>query len=179
LAGKLTSEGIGYAMADNAFIRIDDFARAQQLADALRPDDLHRFLDTYANACCPVLETFAQTYHWSLMQTEYSTALVFTSEAALKPIYEQLSRQAVIAVKAENVSSFLGKKVTPQLAQEIGSRLSRRFEGTCIKHRMGSASVKIYDKYGQVLRIETTTNDVSFFKYHRKVEHKNGTRAGL
>jgi hypothetical protein len=175
LAGKLTSEGIGYAMADNAFIRIDDFARAQQLADALRPDDLHRFLDTYANACCPVLETFAQTYHWSLMQTEYSTDLVFTSEAALRPIYEQLSRQAVIAVKAENVSSFLGKKVTPQLAQEIGSRLSTRFEGTCIKHRMGSASVKIYDKYGQVLRIETTTNDVSFFKHHRKVEHKNGT----
>ena len=40
---------------------------------------------------------------------------------------------------------------------------------------MGSASVKIYDKYGQVLRIETTTNDVSFFKHHRKVEHKNGT----
>ena len=109
------------------------------------------------------------------MQTEYSTDLVFNSEATLKAIYEQLSRQAVIAVKAENVSSFLGKKITPQLAQEIGSRLSTRFEGTCIKHRMGSASVKIYDKYGQVLRIETTTNDVSFFKHHRKVEHKNGT----
>ena len=73
------------------------------------------------------------------MQTEYSTDLVFTSEAALKPIYEQLSRQAVIAVKAETVSSFLGKKITPQLAQEIGSRLSPRFEGTCIKHRMGRA----------------------------------------
>jgi hypothetical protein len=40
---------------------------------------------------------------------------------------------------------------------------------------MGSVSVKIYDKQGQVLRIETTTNDVSFFKHHRKVEHKNGT----
>ena len=106
------------------------------------------------------------------MQTKYSTDLVFNSEAALKPIYEPLSRQAVIAVKALNVSSFLGKKVTPQLAQEIGSRLSTQFEGTCIKHRMGSASVKIYDKVGHVLRIETTTNDVSFFKRHRKAEHK-------
>ena len=62
-----------------------------------------------------------------------------------------------------------------QLAQEIGSRLSTRVEGTCIKHRMGSASVKIYDKFDRVMRIETTTNDVSFFKHHRKVEHKNGT----
>ena len=175
LAHKLTAEGINFAMADNAFVRIDDFARVQQLADALRPDDLHRLLDAYIKVCCPVVEIFAQTYHWSLMQTGYSTDLVFNSEAALKPIYEQLSRQAVIAVKAGNVSSFLGKKVTPQLAQEIGSRLSTRFEGTCIKHRMGSVSVKIYDRVGQVLRIETTTHDVAFFKHHRKVEHKNGT----
>ena len=88
---------------------------------------------------------------------------------------EGLSRQAVIAVKAEQVSSFLGKKITPQLAQEIGSRLSTRIAGTCIKHCMGSASVKIYDKFKRVLRIETTTNDVSFFKHHRKVEHRDGS----
>jgi len=39
---------------------------------------------------------------------------------------------------------------------------------------MGVASVKVYDKFSHVLRIETTINDVSFFKHHRKVEHKNG-----
>lgn len=175
LASKLTAEGIDYATADNAFIRIADFDRAQEIADEFRPDDLHRILDSYAKQFCPVLDTFGQKYHWSLMQTEYATDLVFRSEENLSPIYEQLSRQAVIAVKAENVSGFLGKKITPQLAQEIGSRLSTRIEGTCIKHRMGSASVKIYDKFGRVLRIETTINDVSFFKHHRKVEHKDGT----
>ena len=53
LARKLTAEGIDFTMADNAFIRIDDFARAQQLADALRPDDLHRLLDAYAKVCAP------------------------------------------------------------------------------------------------------------------------------
>jgi hypothetical protein len=175
LAKRLTAEGIDYAMADNAFIRIADFERAQKIADEFSPDVLHRILDFYAKQYCPVLETFGQTYHWSLMQTEYSTDLVFRSEETLSPLYEQLSRQAVIAVKAENVSSFLGKKITPQLAQEIGSRLTTRIEGTCIKHRMGSASVKIYDKFARVLRIETTINDVSFFKHHRKVEHKDGT----
>lgn len=69
LARKLTSEGIGYATADNAFIRIDDFTRTQQLADALRPDDLHRLLDVYAKVCCPVVGTFAQTYHCSCNRT--------------------------------------------------------------------------------------------------------------
>jgi len=33
----------------------------------------------------------------------------------------------------------------------------------------------MYDKFGRVLRLETTTNDVSLFKHHRKVEHRNGS----
>jgi hypothetical protein len=49
-----------------------------------------------------------------------------------------------------------------------------RIEGTCIKHRFGKCSIKMYDKHGIVLRIETTTNDVSFFKHHRRVEHRKG-----
>ena len=97
---------------------------------------------------------------------------MFRSEQTLVPLYDVLSRQAVLAAHAAKVASFLGKKVSPQLAQEIGSRLSTRIEGRCIKHHMGVASVKVYDKFSRVLRVETTVNDVSFFKHHRRVEHK-------
>jgi hypothetical protein len=34
----------------------------------------------------------------------------------------------------------------------------------------------MYDKLGIVLRIETTVNDVYFFKHHRKVERRNSTK---
>jgi hypothetical protein len=108
------------------------------------------------------------------MQVEYATDLVFRSQAVLKPLYEQLSRQAILTVKAEHVASFLGHKITPQLAQEIASQFATRIEGTCIKHRFGKSSIKIYDKFALVLRIETTTNDVSTFKHYRKVEHQQG-----
>jgi hypothetical protein len=64
-------------------------------------------LDRYAKLCCPVQKTFNQRYHWSLMQVEYATDLVFRSPEVLAPLYEQLSRQAVLAVKAEQVASFL------------------------------------------------------------------------
>jgi hypothetical protein len=179
LARQLTAEGIAFTAADNAFVRIDDWQRAQDLADALSPDLLHRVLDRYAALCCPVLDVFGQSYHWSLMQVEYATDLVFRSAATLKPLYEQLVRESVLSVKAEQIATFLGHKIAPQLTREIGSQFSTRIEGTCIKHRFGSASVKMYDKFGCVLRIETTTNDVSFFKHHRKVEHRQGpaTRA--
>ena len=172
LARRLTAAGIGFTAADNAFVRIDDWPRAQALADELSPDRLHRLLDRYARQCCPVLDAFEQSYHWSLMQVEYATDLVFRSTTTLAPLYEQLARHSVLSVKAEQVATFLGRKITPQLAQEIGSQFSTRIEGTCIKHRFGSASIKMYDKVGCILRIETTTNDVSFFKHHRKVEHR-------
>ena len=174
LARKLTAEGIGYTMADNAFVRIDDWARAQELADSFSPDQLHRVLDRYAAQCCAVSDAFGQSYHWSLMQVEYATDLAFRSTTTLSPLYEQLIRETVLSVKAEQIATFLGRQITPLLAQEIGSQFSARIEGTCVKHRFGNCSIKMYDKCGIVLRIETTTNDVSFFKHHRKVEHRQG-----
>jgi hypothetical protein len=174
LARQLTAEGIGYTMADNAFVKIDDWSRAQELADGFSPDPLHRTLDHYAERCCPVAGVFGYPYHWSLMQVEYATDLAFRSVTTLAPLYEQLVRESVISVKADQVASFLGRHITPQLAQEIGSQFSTRIEGACVKHRFGKASIKMYDKAGIVLRIETTVNDVSFFKHHRKVEHREG-----
>jgi hypothetical protein len=119
-----------------------------------------------------VFDVLAPSYHWSFMQVEYATDLVFRSQAVLKPLYEQLSRQAILSVKAKHVATFLGHKITPQLAQEIGSQFATRIEGTCLKHRFGKSSIKIYDKFALVLRLETTTNDVAAFQHYRKVEQQ-------
>ncbi len=146
LAQKLRAKRIDCTLADNAFVRIEDWQTAQKLADSCKPEQLHRVLDRYAHLCCPVQKTFGQRYHWSFMQAEHSTDLVFRSREALAALCEQLSREAVQTVKAEQVASFLGKKITPQLAQELGSRFQTRIQGTCIQHRLGQAQVKMYDK---------------------------------
>lgn len=57
----------------------------------------------------------------------------------------------------------------------MGNRYDVRKEGIRIKHTMGKVWIKMYDKFQQVLRIETTTTDVSFFKHYRKVEHRDGS----
>ncbi|TXL71172.1 hypothetical protein FHP25_31140 [Vineibacter terrae] len=63
--------------------------------------------------------------------------------------------------------------MTVPLAERYADRLlGVRIERTCIEHRFASASIKMYDKIGCILRIETTTNDVSFFKHDRHyLEH--------
>lgn len=109
-----------------------------------------------------------------LMRVEYAADLAFRSDAIMKPLYGELSRQATFSVKAEQVASFLGRKITPQHAQEVSSRFATRIEGTCAKHDVGQVPVRMYDKFGRVLRLGTTTNDVSFFKHHRKVERRDG-----
>lgn len=174
LARTLSAKAIDYTLADNAFLSIADLPRAQALADAFSPKVLHRCLDAYAKQCCPVLKDFGQRYHWSLMQIEYSTDLLFRSAQTLGSLYDQLARQSVLSIKAPAIATFLGRKISPQLAQELGSRFTTRIEGTCIKHRLGKAGIKMYDKFGRVLRLETTLNDVSFFKHHRAVEHRQG-----
>jgi hypothetical protein len=41
---------------------------------------------------------------------------------------------------------------------------------------MGPVAIKMYDKYKLILRLETTVNDVTFFKHYREVVKRDGTR---
>jgi len=176
LANRLKQEGVDFELLDNAFVRISDFSAAQRLADDLPIRHLHRLLDRFALRFCPVIETLGVGYHWSLMQVEYATDIVFKRREDLAPIYETISRTAIQAVKAENVATFLGRKLSDRYEGELGTDFHTRIEGTRIRHHMGPASIKMYDKFGRVLRIETTANDVSFFKHHRTVEQRDGKK---
>ena len=164
-------------MLENAFVKIGDFAQAQAVADQLDIRKLHMFLDCLARRCCPAIDTLGLGYHWSLMQVEFATDILFHSKNDLAPLYESLTRSAIHAVKAEQVATFLGRKLNGHCTQELGGDFSTRIQGTRIRHHMGPASIKMYDKFGCILRIETTTNDVSFVRNHRMVEQRDGTSA--
>jgi len=174
LAALLEKKGVGYHLLDNAFVQCDDWNVAQDLADRIQPEKIQRILDRVAKRYCPVVERFA-SYYWSLMQVEYASDIIFDRREDLQHLYEDLSRTAIHSVKLEQLTTFLGRKPNGNFQGEMGSRFSTRIEGTCIKHHMGKVAIKMYDKHGLVLRVETTANDVSFFKHHRKVEHRDGT----
>ena len=175
LSVELERENIRYKMLENAFVDLEDWDAAQSLADNVAPALLHSKLNEVARQFCPVIRHFPAGYHWSLMQVEYATDIVFYRQKDLKPIYEELVRTAIHSIKPENIATFLGRKLTGQYQDEMGNDFHTRIEGTRIKHHMGKVAIKMYDKHAIILRIETVANDVSFFKHHRKVEHRNGT----
>lgn len=176
LASQLQSKGLAFHLTDNAFTMIDDFPRAQQLADAWKVATLHRALDQFAAEYCPVLKAFGMQYHWSLMQVEYATDILFTNQAALQDLYQVLSRTAIHAVKANDVATFLGRKLTGRYDGLLGTSFTTRLEGTRLKHHMGPVSLKLYDTFGVVLRLEVTASNVSFLKHYRTVEQRNGEK---
>jgi hypothetical protein len=177
LANRLRDEGIGFTPLDNTFLAIDNFARAQELADTFPVERLHHALDTFAKRYCPVIRLSPNSYHWSIMQAEYATDIVFKRAQDLQPIYETLVKTAIHTVKPESIAMFLAKKLDSRTTAEIGTdyKFDYRIQGMRIKHYMGWAAIKMYDKQGIVLRVETTINDVSELKHYRTVEHHDGT----
>ena len=178
LARQLENQNVAFTLIDNAFVSIDDFERAQQLSDSFNPKRLHQILDRYASIFCPIAEWFRTPVRWTIMQVEYATDLVFRRREDLKRFYDPLIRTALCSIKAENVAKFLGRtRLSQNFAGELGSDLGTRVEGTRLKHMMANSSIKMYDKLGLVLRLETTTNDVRFFYHYRTVVHRDGGRS--
>lgn len=175
LAEQLRSRQIAFVQVDNAFLSIDDFEQANALARAFAVEALHARLDAYAAAYCPAAAALAMNYQWSLMQVEYATDIVFRSQAALQRFYPALVETLIQAVKPADIATFLGRKLNGNYQGEMGNRFNRRSLGTRLKHSMGSVTIKMYDKFACVLRIETTVNDVSFFDHYRQVQHRDGT----
>jgi len=175
LMGQLQRVGIAVEPLDNTFRALGDSARAQALADAFPVARLHHTMDALAARYCPVVAHFGVAYHRSLMQVEYATDLIFHRQEDLRPLYEALVRTAIHAVKPDHVATFLGRKLTGHDQDDLGHDFHTRVEGTRLKHHMGPVALKLYDKQALVLRIETTVNDVSFFRHHRTVEHRDGT----
>lgn len=175
LAARLKQSGVDYEMADNAFLTICDFEKANQLAAELEIEALHAKLDQYASDYCPVVDALNLDYSWSIMQAEYATDVVFRSQATVDAMFPHLVESLIQAVKPADIATFLGRKLHGNYQDEMGNRFNKRWLGRRIKHQMGPVSIKLYDKFNIILRIETTVNNVSFFQQYRQVHHRDGT----
>jgi hypothetical protein len=175
LAAQLHSRGIAFERVDNAFVAIADYATANQLAQALDIEHLHARLEAFARQYCPVAQDLNLSYRWNILQAEYATDLVFKRSADLQAFYPLLLEKLTHSVKPEDIATFLGRKLHGNYQGELGNRFNcKRILGTRLKHSMGPVSIKMYDKLGLILRIETTVSNVTFFRQRRTVHHRNG-----
>lgn len=175
LETKLKKQGVVYEKTDNAFTFITDFEQAQKQSDNIKVEDIHTAFDIFAAKYCPLPKEWELHFNYTIQQVEYATDILFKDSETLKPLYDNIIKTAMHTVTPDNIANFLGKRFSVLFEGEAGSKYNKRILGTRIKHQMGEISVKIYDKFGSVLRIEVTSNDVSKLKSFRDVQKKDGT----
>ncbi len=179
LARQMDRAGICHRRRDNCFTWIQDWARAQQsLDEQLRTDwpVLLNGLLTQANPALALVDGHPAPYYWSMEKGEWASDVAFRSFEALADLSPRLFRHAWLNFDSGDVMRFLGRRSVTEKGphgkfhDEVVSDLKRRPEGIRIKHHLNRNWIKMYDKQGSVLRVETVVNDPRDMKVYRTKE---------
>jgi hypothetical protein len=180
LARMMDKEGIEYDRRENCFTHLSDAKRAQELADSMVRFNWVKVFNVMAKRVNPILgrELGTRTYYWTLREAEYATDVMFRDAKALAEVYPRLIEHMVLTCGADDVLRFLGHKPHGAFQGKVETSLKRRPEGVRIRHFIYENSIKMYDKQGSVLRIETTLNNPRRFKILRDVEERGKRTKG-
>jgi len=168
---------MGYQQQDNCFTEIADPRKAQRWMDQLASRRWAGWLERWAKPVMPWLASAdgsrLRGYYWTVRQAEFATDVMFRDTPSLDRIYATLVRHAIEHFRSERVLRFLGRRCV--IHGESKTRMEKRREGVCVKHFLQENWIKMYNKQGSVLRIETTINNPRRFKVWRRVTRQGKT----
>lgn len=175
LEKQLQAGRVAYYKAGNCFPWIGDVALAQELMDAQLTTNWPELLNSLALNVCPGLlklcTPFEPRYYWSADETEFATDVMFRSKAELDALFPRLVSHGMRASDCHAVLRYFGRRSESscrgQVPAQVQSDCRRRHEGLRIKHWVNGDSVKMYNKEGCLLRVETTINNARNFKAFR------------
>ncbi len=172
LARQLLAKKLGFCQRDNAFTQLDHPDKAQRLAERFPHLPWIKHLDRWARLLNPLLGQpwlGERSYYWVIDQAEYSTDILFHSRDDLAALYPRLLDHALLCFSAQDILGFLGRRLHPRFDGEVLTDCKKdRWPGARIKHRVKNNWLKMYDKFGQILRIETVINQPREFRVRRQ-----------
>jgi hypothetical protein len=182
LSRQMDQAGIGYQKKENCFTWIEDLAKAQKLMDQQLATDWSKCLGDILDEVHPrhttICEPINQSYYWSASDTEFATDLLFKDAETLTKLYPQFIHHGIKTFNSPDVMRFLGRRVPATTGRvngkfkgEIISDIKHRTEGVRIKHSLDGNTIKLYDKQGSVLRVETTILKPKGFRIYRRAEN--------
>ena len=165
LAHEMDLAGINYTKDDNCFTWISDVEKAQALSDQFLHVKWHDILPDFARLVNPLPEEQSpQDHYWVTDQVEYATDVMFKNPAMLYRLFGKLLYRSIQRFGAEDVLTFLGKKFDGRFTGDQINSMKKRHPGARVKHWVKNNWMKMYNKSGSVLRVETVVNDPKSFK---------------
>ena len=176
LSKILDKNNIKYEMYNNSFSYIEDFDKAQELANNILNQKLSDSFDGIVkqinNLLPNIEEKLNHSYYWCIDQCEFATDINFKSRENLSIFYKKLVETSFFTFSSEDIYSFFGRNISRIhnfTKGEIVSDLRNRYQGYRIKFKINNNQVKMYDK-GNNLRIEVTINNPKDFKVMKEKE---------
>jgi hypothetical protein len=180
LAQRMSKAGIAFEQRDNCFVWIEDVKRAQQMLSDLESRKWERWLKMLSARVNPLVGNRGgldlYPYYWSVSESEYATDVMFRDAPALARVYPALIDHAIKRFESRDVLRFLGRRTNSRFNAEVSTSLITRSEGVRVKHWLEENSIKMYDKQGSVLRVETTINNARRFKVRKMTVWKGVPR---
>ena len=182
LSKLLDKNNIKYEMYNNSFSYIEDFDKAQELANNILnqkiSDSFDGLINQINNLLPNIQNIFSASYYWCIDQCEFATDINFKTREDLASFYKTLVETSFFTFSSEDIYSFFGRNINyiqNFKKGEIVSDLRHRYQGYRIKFKINNNQIKMYDK-GNNLRIEVTINNPKDFKVlkerERIIEHK-------
>jgi hypothetical protein len=131
-----------------------------------------RMMDLYLGCCGVLLKEFGSFAEGMTMRVKQ----LAKDRASLAKFFPQFLHHAIRSFASVDVLRFLGKrinettgKVAANFRGQVTTSLKERPEGVRLRHALNGNSLKIYDKEGTILRVETTIVHPEEFKVYRPV----------
>lgn len=158
LSRLLTKHGIRHTTHDNCLTHISDHERAQELADTITGPFLDHHLQRIITEEVPLADVLPHGYRLTVRQVEYSTDIYLSSSRYATERYTQLVQQLSLQHPQEMLSYM-----TESTRRTRNPRCStkRNHLGTCVKFMNGPLSIKVYHKEPHIIRIETTSYNIT------------------
>lgn len=160
-------------MADNAVVKVADWAALRELAGVDLEPAVRRF-GAYWLARLPHGLTPAQLhmlggYYWYLQTLEVSHNFVFRSADECRPLFETLLRHNQLLGSPDTIRYLFGLTRGPR--RPTSSQVTLRTPMGCFKAFYGSNWLKCYDKQGILLRFEIVMNLMTDFVANKSLSN--------
>jgi hypothetical protein len=178
LSRQMDNARLGYVRRANCFTDLKNIAVSQQLMDTQIQTDWPKLLNSIQKTISPAHDRlfahYPLPYYWSADESEWATDIMFKSQSQLANLYPRLINHGIRDFGSTDVMRFLGQAnrassgIHSNFKGQIVTDIKNRPEGMRIKHRINRNHIKMYDKEGSVLRVETTINNTREFKVYRR-----------
>jgi hypothetical protein len=162
LKQQFDKRGVSYKMEDNSFIEIGDLEVLKQLVSDFKGSIIEtvikRWVDVWFsfNKGDRSRRSSLLEHKWYTCQCEISSNVIFKHKRYFDKVYDKLlekHHRIGIPERLSKVFDLKRERTSSESSQKV------YYTKACVKHWIGGNSIKMYNKGGYLLRIETTINN--------------------